>query len=126
MKRAMKWLAAIVATVIVLGVAGDFALTAWIAHKKNEEAHSMHEGHVIVDAIKAHDPSINATWTTDERGQPDVVIRNVFDSDKQDAIIAWAKAVKSQGLVQRRIVMDFQKETPNSHIDDTILRTIEF
>jgi len=59
-------------------------------------------------------------------GQPDVVIRNVFDSDKQEAIIAWAKAVKSQGLVQRRIVIDFQKETPNSHIDDTILRTIEF
>ena len=86
----------------------------------------MREGHVIVDEIKAHDPSINATWTTDERGQPEIVIRNVFDSDKQEAIIAWAKAVKSQGRVRRRIVIDFQKEIPNSHVDDTILRTIEF
>jgi len=126
MKRAIKWLAAIIAAVIVAGVAGDFALTAWIAHKKNDEAHSMREGHVIVDEIKAHDPSINATWTTDERGQPEIVIRNVFDSDKQEAIIAWAKAVKSQGRVRRRIVIDFQKEIPNSHVDDTILRTIEF
>jgi len=122
----MKWFAAIVSTVIVLGVAGDVALTAWIAHNKNEEAHAMHEGHVIVDGIKAHDPSINATWTTDERGQPDVVIRNVFDSDRQEAIIAWAKAMKSQGLVRRRIVIDFQKETPNSYVGDTIRRTIEF
>ena len=123
MKRAIKWLVGIVAAIIVVG---DFALTAWVAHKKNDEAHSMHEGHVIVDEIKAHDPFINATWTTDDRGQPDVVIRNVFDFDKQEAIIAWAKAVKRQGRVQRHIVIDFQKEIPNSHIDDTILRTMEF
>jgi hypothetical protein len=126
MERTIKWLVTIVAALIVVGFAGNFALTAWIAHKKNDEAHSMYEGHVIVDEIKAHDPSINATWTTDDHGQPDVVIRNVFDSDKQEAIIAWAKAAKNQGRVQRHIVIDFQKEIPNSRIGDTILRTIEF
>ena len=95
MKRAIKWLAAIIAAVIVPGVAGDFALTAWIAHKKNDEAYSMREGHVIVDEIKAHDPSINATWTTDERGQPGW--EQVADRDRRHR----PRAVDPRTLVRR-------------------------
>ena len=86
----------------------------------------MHEGHVIVEQIKAQDPSINATWTLDDNGQPDVVIRNVFDRENQDVILAWAKAVKQQGRVHRRISLDFQQETPHSSLPDTILRTEHF
>jgi hypothetical protein len=124
--KALSWGIAIILVLIVARYGGDWALRAWIAHGKNYEAHSMHENHVIVDEIKAHDPSVNATWTTDDDAQPDVVIRNVLDRDKQDAILAWAKAVKQQGRVRRRISLDFQTETPHSSVPDTILRTEHF
>ena len=126
MKRAIRWLAVSIAVVAVLWFGGQFALTAWIAHKMTNEAHSMHEGHIIVDEIKAHDPTVNATWTNTDDGQPNVVVRKVFDPDKQDTIIAWAKAVKQQGRVHRHITIDFQKEIPHSDVPDTVLRTVEF
>ncbi len=126
MKRAIRWFVAIVLLVLAIRFGGDWLLTAWIAHNKNYEAHSMHEGHVIVDEIKAHEPSINATWVTDDRAQPNVVIRNVFDRRQQDMILSWAKAVKAQGRVQRHITVDFQKEIPRSHVPDTILRSETF
>jgi hypothetical protein len=126
MRRAVKY----VGVVLALAGAAAFGLVVgpsiWIAWAKNREAHCMHEGHVIVDQIKAQDPSINATWTLDDDGQPDVVIRNVFDREKQDMILAWAKAVKQQGRVHRRISLDFQQETPHSSLPDTILRTEHF
>jgi hypothetical protein len=126
MRRAISWMVAIVLALAVVRYGGEWALTAWVAHKKNYEAHSMHEGHVIVDEIKVHDPSINVTWTNDDHGQPDVVVRNVFDREKQDAILSWAKAVKREGRVKRHITVDFQKEIPHNDLPDTILRTEEF
>jgi hypothetical protein len=125
MKRTLKRITAIAVIAAAAIFGGNTALTAWITWHKNYQAHSMHEGHVIVDEIHAHDPSINATWTTDG-DQPNVVIRNVFDREKQDTILAWAKAVKQQGRVHRRISLDFQKETPHSSLSDTFLRTEHF
>jgi hypothetical protein len=125
-KRVIKWFIFAAIAVVALRFGGQWALTAWIGHKKNSEAHSMHEGHIIVDEIKAHDPSINATWTNDDRGQPNIVIRNVFDRETQDAIVSWAQAVKTAGRVRRHITIDFQKEIPHSDVPDTILRTEHF
>ena len=125
MKRVVCWLIAIIVVLVAVRFGGGWLVTTWVAHGKNYEAHSMHEGHLIVDEIKAHDSSINATWTTDNRSQPNVVIRNVFEPAKQDLIISWAKAVKSQGRVRRHITIDFQKEIPHSDVPDTLLRTVE-
>ena len=76
--------------------------------------------------IHEHDPTINATWTTDDHSQPNVVIRNVFDRAKQDEIIDWAKAAKTEGRLHRHIVIDFQKEIRHSSQPDIILREVEF
>ena len=126
MKRATGWLGAIVVFIIIVRFGGNGLITAYVAHGKNYDAHSMHEGHLIVDEIKAHDPSINATWTTGNHAQPNVVIRNVFDPAKQDMIISWAKAMKAQGRVRRHVTIDFQKEVPHSDVPDTVLRTATF
>ena len=80
----------------------------------------MHASRIVVDEIKAHNSTISVIWGTTD-GHPEVVVRNVFDPDKQDMIIAWAKAVKNQGRVHRPIALEFHKEIPHSHIDDTIL-----
>jgi hypothetical protein len=113
MKEVLKWLLGVGATLLVVAIAGDIAFTAWITQHKNHEAHLMHEAHVIVDEIHAHDASINATWTVDD-DTPNVVVRNVFDRGKQDQILAWAQAAKQQGRVHRRISLDFQREVPQS------------
>ncbi len=86
----------------------------------------MHEAHLIVDEIKAHDASLNATWTIDDDHLPDVVIRNVFDHAKQEEILAWARSAKASGRVQCRVTIDFQREIPHSSAPDEILRSETF
>jgi len=126
MKRALKYLGITLALAGAAGfglILGPSILIAWGRTGKHT---AMHQGHVIVDYIRAHDQSINATWTLDDDGQPDVVIRNVFDREKQDAILGWAKAVKERGRVRGHIALDFQKEIPHSTAPDTILRSEHF
>jgi hypothetical protein len=106
MKRAIKWLTVSVAVIAVLWFGGEFALTAWIAHKMNDEAHSMHEGHVIVDEIKAHDKTINANWSTSE-GRALVRIYGVTDVNRQDMVLAWAKSLKERGRITRPVKVAF-------------------
>jgi hypothetical protein len=122
--RALRWFGVAVIAVVVLWCTASWALTAWIAHRKNYEARSMHEAHMIADEIKAQDPSINAYWTTDDRALPDVVIRDVSDRAKQDEILAWAKALKNTGRVERHITINFQ--TAHSNMPDEILRSEGF
>ena len=86
----------------------------------------MHEGRVIADAIHGHDPSVHVGWTTDGHGHPNIVIHDPLDAAKQDEVIAWAKAAKTQGRVHRHIVIDFQKDIPHSSEPDIILREVEF
>jgi hypothetical protein len=100
-------------------------LNAWVGWHKNDQARQMHEGHIIVNEIKAHDPTISATWST-AGNHPEVVVRNVFDVKKQDMIVGWAKGVKQQGRVRRRITLEFHKEITGNHVPDTILRAVEF
>ena len=126
MKHAVGWLVAVIVLILIVRFGGNSLVTAYVAHAKNYEAHSMHEAHLIVDEIKAHDPSINATWTTGNHGQPNVVIRNVSDPAYQDMIISWAKAVKVQGRVRWHVTIDFQKEVPHTDVPDTVLRTATF
>lgn len=126
MKRAVKVVAAALAIVGAGAVGLMLGPSVWIAWGKNREAHAMHQAHIIVDDIHTHDPSVNATWTLDDDGCPNVVIRNVFDRQQQDAILAWAKAVKRQGRVHARVALHFQKEIPNSSAPDTILRSEHF
>jgi hypothetical protein len=121
MKSALKWVVGVVGGLVIAWVRTG----VWMAWAINHEAYQMHEGHIIVDEIKVHNSAISVTWGTTD-GHPEVVVRNVFESDKQDMIVAWAKAVKNQGRVHRPITLEFHKEIPHSHIDDTILRTVEF
>jgi hypothetical protein len=121
MKSALKWFVGVVGGLVIAW----FGIGAWMAWGIHREAYQMHEGRIVVDEIKAHNSTIGVTWGTTD-GHPEVVVRNVFDSDKQDMIIAWAKAVKNQGRVHRPITLEFHKEIPHSHVDDTILRTVEF
>jgi hypothetical protein len=121
MKLAIKWPVGIIGGIVLAGL----GFNAWIAWGMNREAYQMHEGHIIVDEIKAHDSTISVTWGTTD-GHPEVVVRGVFEPDKQDTILGWAKAVKNQGRVHRPITLEFHREIPHSHIADTVLRTVEF
>jgi hypothetical protein len=107
---------------------GCFALplSAWIAYCKNVYADIIHEGRVIADAIHEHDASIHVGWTTDGHGHPNIVIRDQLHKEKQDQVIQWAKAAKAQARVHRCMVIDFQKEIPQSSEPDLILREVEF
>ena len=126
MKRVLKAIGATLAIVAAVAFGLMVGPSVWIAWGKNREAHAMHQGRVIVDDIKTHDPSVSATWTLDDDGYPNVAICNVFDREHQDAILAWAKAVKQRGAVHGRIALDFQKEIPHSSVPDTILRSEHF
>ena len=128
MRRAPKWVSgvAIAIFLVVIPVASPFLFSAWIVHGKNVYADIMHEGRVIADAIHEHDPSVHVSWTTDDHGHPNIVIRDPLDTARQDEIIEWAKAAKAQGRVHRYIVIDFQEEIPHSSQPDIILREAKF
>jgi hypothetical protein len=128
MRRVPNWLSklAIAIFLVAIPVASPFVFFCWIVHGKNVYADMMHEGHVVADAIHEHDTSVHVDWTTDGHGHPNLVVHNVFDTAKQDDVIAWAKAAKAQGHVHRHIVIDFQKEIPHSSEPDIILREAEF
>jgi len=126
--RIPNWVSGVAIAIMLVGipVASPFLLSAWIVHGKNVYADIMHEGRVVADAIHEHDPSVHVGWTRDDHGHPNLVIHNVFDTEKQDEVIAWAKAAKAQGRVHRHIVIDFQKEIPHSSEPDIIVREVEF
>ena len=117
---------AIAIVLVGIAVASPLLMSAWIVHGKNVYTDIMHEGRVIADAIHEHDPSVHADWTTDGDGHPNLVIHNVFDTEKQDEVIAWAKAAKAQGRRHRHIVIDFLKEISRSSEPDILLREVEF
>src|SRR4051794_5601864 len=54
-----------------------------------------------------------------------LVIRGVFDTERQDRIIGWARSAKSEKHLQRPIVISFQKEIPRSSEPDIMLREVE-
>ena len=114
--------------IMLIGIpaASPFLMSAWIGHGKNVYANIMHEGRVIADAIREHDPSVHVDWTTDGDGNPNLVIHNVFDTDKQDEVIAWAKAATAQGRGRHHIVIDFLREISHSSEPDILLREVEF
>jgi hypothetical protein len=97
-----------------------------IARGQDEYIEMVREGKIFEDALHAHDRSLNVGGTSDGHGRPDIVIREVFDTDRQDQIIAWAKAAKAEAGIHRPIVISFQHEIPHSSEPDVMLREVEF
>ena len=84
------------------------------------------DGRIVADTIHAHDRSLDVTWTSDGHGHPDIIVKDVFDTVKQDQIVAWAKTAKDEGKVHRLIVISFQHDIPHSDEPDIMLREVDF
>jgi hypothetical protein len=63
----------------------------------------------VIEAIQKHDPSISAFKFYDKRGQRSIVIPDVLDRKKQNEIIRWAKAAKTEQHRRSLIVLSFHK-----------------
>jgi hypothetical protein len=124
-RRRFVWRANLCSYALLLAIGCSWLVYSIVDHRRHPLL-PMREGRVIADAIHEHDPSVHVDWTTDDHGHPNLVIHNVFDTEKQDEVIAWAKAAKAQGRVHRHIVIDFQKEIPHSSQPDIILREVAF
>jgi hypothetical protein len=97
-----------------------------IARGEDQYFQMVQEGKIFEDALHAHDRSLNVGGTSDGHGKTDIVILEVFDTERQDQIIAWAKAAKAEAGIRRPIVISFQHEIPHSDQPDVMLREVEF
>jgi hypothetical protein len=71
-----------------------------------DEAAKERQAELIVQAIKAHDGTINASATV-KKGYATVRVYAVTDPSIQDMIIAWVKEMKDRGEVGRSIAINF-------------------
>jgi len=85
MRRVPKWVSGVAIAIFLVGipVGSPFLLSALIVHSKNVYAEKMHEGRIVADAIYASDHSVDVAVYTDEQGHADVVVRQVFEQQKQ-------------------------------------------
>jgi hypothetical protein len=121
----MKAGLAVLTVAFAMLVAGCFWLREAYIAAEHDHLERTRRVFLIEQGIQAHDPSVSVFATDDGHGHLDLVIRGVFDTKRQDRIVAWAKSAKLKNQIPGPVIISFQKEIPHSSQPDIILREVE-